>query len=76
MLGLYGTLSGGSAGAYGPSILITGASLAVIGSGAVGAEFASIFASFGSQVHLIELLPRLLPVWAAAWAAAWAAWAA
>jgi dihydrolipoamide dehydrogenase len=37
-------------------------SLAVIGSGAVGTEFASVFASFGSQVHLIELLPRLLPI--------------
>jgi dihydrolipoamide dehydrogenase len=38
------------------------ASLAVIGSGAVGTEFASIFASYGSKVHLIELLPRLLPI--------------
>jgi dihydrolipoamide dehydrogenase len=38
------------------------ASLAVIGSGAVGTEFASVFASYGSQVHLIELLPRLLPL--------------
>ncbi len=37
-------------------------SLAVIGSGAVGTEFASVFASFGTQVHLIELLPRLLPI--------------
>jgi dihydrolipoamide dehydrogenase len=37
-------------------------SLAVIGSGAVGTEFASVFASFGSKVHLIELLPRLLPL--------------
>jgi len=36
--------------------------LAVIGSGAVGSEFASIFASFGSKVHLIEILPRLLPI--------------
>ena len=38
------------------------AALAVIGSGAVGAEFASVFASFGSKVHLIEILPRLLPL--------------
>lgn len=38
------------------------ASLAVIGSGAVGTEFASVFASYGSEVHLIELLPRLLPI--------------
>lgn len=37
-------------------------SLAVIGSGAVGVEFASVFASFGSEVHVIELLPRLLPI--------------
>lgn len=37
-------------------------SLAVIGSGAVGTEFASVFQSFGSQVHLIELVPRLLPI--------------
>ncbi len=37
-------------------------SLAVIGSGAVGTEFASVFQSFGSQVHLIELMPRLLPI--------------
>lgn len=37
-------------------------SLAVVGSGAVGVEFASIFASFGSEVHLIELLPQLLPL--------------
>ncbi|MCH7549608.1 MAG: dihydrolipoyl dehydrogenase [Candidatus Krumholzibacteriota bacterium] len=37
-------------------------SMAVIGSGAVGSEFASVFASFGTKVHLIELLPRLLPI--------------
>lgn len=37
-------------------------SLAVIGSGAVGSEFASIFTSFGTETHLIELLPRLLPI--------------
>jgi len=38
------------------------ASIAVLGSGAVGSEFASIFASWGSQVTLIEMLPRLLPI--------------
>jgi dihydrolipoamide dehydrogenase len=37
-------------------------SLAVVGSGAVGVEFASIFCSFGSEVYLIELLPQLLPL--------------
>ncbi|NOT27334.1 MAG: dihydrolipoyl dehydrogenase [Acidobacteria bacterium] len=36
-------------------------SLVVLGSGAVGVEFASIFRRFGSQVTLIELLPRLVP---------------
>jgi dihydrolipoyl dehydrogenase len=36
-------------------------SLAIIGSGAVGVEFASIYRRFGSQVTLIELLPRLVP---------------
>ena len=33
-----------------------------MGSGAVGVEFASIFARFGSEVTIIELLPRLVPV--------------
>jgi len=37
-------------------------SLAVIGAGAVGVEFASIFQRFGSQVTLLEMLPRLVPV--------------
>jgi dihydrolipoamide dehydrogenase len=37
-------------------------SLAIIGAGAVGAEFASIFASFGCEVTLIELLPHVLPL--------------
>jgi dihydrolipoamide dehydrogenase len=37
-------------------------SIAVLGSGAVGVEFASIFRRFGSEVTLIELLPRLVPV--------------
>ena len=37
-------------------------SIAIMGSGAVGVEFASIFHRFGSQVTLIELLPRLVPV--------------
>jgi dihydrolipoamide dehydrogenase len=37
-------------------------SLIVIGAGAVGIEFASVFARFGSTVNVIELLPRVLPV--------------
>lgn len=37
-------------------------SIAILGSGAVGVEFASIFAQFGSQVTIVELLPRLVPV--------------
>jgi dihydrolipoamide dehydrogenase len=37
-------------------------SLIVIGAGAVGVEFASIFRSFGSEVTIVEYLPRLVPV--------------
>lgn len=37
-------------------------SLAVLGAGAVGMEFASIFASFGSKVVVVEMLPHLLPI--------------
>jgi dihydrolipoamide dehydrogenase len=37
-------------------------SIAIMGSGAVGVEFASIFRRFGSDVTVIELLPRLVPV--------------
>jgi dihydrolipoamide dehydrogenase len=36
-------------------------SIAIMGSGAVGVEFASIFKSYGSEVTVIELLPRLVP---------------
>ncbi|MGD9524170.1 MAG: dihydrolipoyl dehydrogenase [Gemmatimonadales bacterium] len=38
------------------------ARLAIVGAGAVGTEFADIFASFGSTVTLIEALPRVLPI--------------
>src|SRR3989454_9869977 len=38
------------------------ASLAVIGAGAVGMEFADIFHAFGTKVTLIEVLPRILPL--------------
>jgi dihydrolipoamide dehydrogenase len=37
-------------------------SLLVIGSGAIGVEFASFFRSFGSEVTIIEVLPQILPV--------------
>ena len=37
-------------------------SLVVIGSGAVGVEFASMFARFGSKCTIVEMLPRLVPV--------------
>ena len=37
-------------------------SLVIMGRGAVGVEFASIYRRFGSAVTVIELLPRLVPV--------------
>ncbi len=37
-------------------------SLVVIGAGAVGVEFASIFRSFGTEVTILEFLPRAVPV--------------
>src|SRR5688572_9527789 len=37
------------------------ASLVILGSGAVGVEFASIYRRFGSEVTIVELLPRLVP---------------
>ena len=36
--------------------------LAVVGGGAVGVEFASLFRSFGSEVTILEMLPRLVPL--------------
>ncbi|MEX2155317.1 MAG: dihydrolipoyl dehydrogenase [Gemmatimonadales bacterium] len=38
------------------------ASLAIVGAGAVGMEFADIFHAFGVKVTLIEALPRILPL--------------
>ena len=38
------------------------ATMAVIGAGAVGCEFADVFNAFGTQVTLIEVLPTLLPL--------------
>lgn len=37
-------------------------SLGIIGAGAVGVEFASIFNRFGTKVTVMEMLPRLVPV--------------
>jgi dihydrolipoamide dehydrogenase len=37
-------------------------SLVIVGAGAVGVEFASIYRSFGCEVTIIEMLPRLVPV--------------
>ena len=36
--------------------------MAIVGAGAVGAEFADIFNAFGTEVTLLEVLPRILPV--------------
>lgn len=38
------------------------ASLAIVGAGAVGVEFASIFQRFGTKVTLVEMLPRIVPI--------------
>jgi dihydrolipoamide dehydrogenase len=37
-------------------------SLVVVGSGAVGVEFASIFRTFGAEVTVLEALPRVVPL--------------
>lgn len=37
-------------------------SLAIVGAGAVGVEFASIFRRLGSEVTLLEMLPRIVPL--------------
>jgi len=37
-------------------------SLIIIGAGAVGVEFASVFAAYGTRVTLIEMLPTLVPL--------------
>jgi len=37
-------------------------SLIVVGAGAVGVEFASIYNSFGAEVTILEMLPRVVPL--------------
>ena len=37
-------------------------SLIVMGAGAVGIEFASVYSRFGAETTIVELLPRLLPL--------------
>ena len=38
------------------------ASVVIIGAGAIGVEFATIWGSYGSQITLVEMLPTLLPL--------------
>jgi dihydrolipoamide dehydrogenase len=38
------------------------ATMAVVGAGAVGMEFADVFNAFGTTITLIEALPRILPL--------------
>jgi len=37
-------------------------SMVVVGSGAIGSEFANFYQSLGTQVTLVEFLPRLVPI--------------
>jgi dihydrolipoamide dehydrogenase len=36
--------------------------LVIIGSGAIGVEFAYFYNAYGTEVHLIEMLPNVLPI--------------
>ncbi len=38
------------------------ASVIIIGAGAIGAEFATVWNSYGAQVTMVEMLPRILPL--------------
>ncbi|MES2177897.1 MAG: dihydrolipoyl dehydrogenase [Gemmatimonadota bacterium] len=37
-------------------------SITIVGAGAVGCEFADVFAAFGSRVTIVEVMPNILPV--------------
>ena len=37
-------------------------SLLVVGSGAIGVEFASFYRTLGAEVTVVEVLPQILPV--------------
>ena len=37
-------------------------SMVIVGAGAVGVEFASLFSRFGAKVTLVEMLPRIVPL--------------
>ena len=37
-------------------------SMVIIGAGAIGAEFAYVYNAFGTEVTIVEMMPRLLPV--------------
>ncbi|MDD5370621.1 MAG: dihydrolipoyl dehydrogenase [Anaerolineaceae bacterium] len=37
-------------------------SVVIIGAGAIGMEFATVWASYGAQVTIVEMLPRVLPL--------------
>jgi dihydrolipoamide dehydrogenase len=38
------------------------ASIVIIGAGAVGVEFADVYATYGTEVTLLEALPRIVPI--------------
>jgi len=38
------------------------ASVVIIGAGAIGAEFSTIWNAYGTEVHLVEMLPNILPL--------------
>ncbi len=37
-------------------------SMIIVGAGAIGVEFASLYREFGTEIHLVEMLPIILPV--------------